>query len=282
MLTVFGSNMTPFSLVISVYQNDEPSFVVDALESVLIKQTCIPAEIVLVEDGPISSRLEHVVQDFERRFPSIIRVKSLPVNKGLGNALRVGLECTQYEIVARMDSDDICYPDRFQKQLAFLSCHHEVDIVGGQMTEFIESPENIVSRRIVPLTDEGIRSFMKSRCPFNHVTVMFRKQSVLKAGGYMDWFWNEDYYLWIRMALHGCVFANLSDDLVNCRTGFDQYARRGGIKYFNSERKLQRFMLQKRMISFLQYCFNVFSRFVIQVLMPNRIRGWFFKRFARS
>lgn len=271
-----------FSLIMSVYRNDNPSFVSDALDSVLVKQSVIPSEVVLVEDGPIPIEVESVIHDFLNRFPEIISVIKLPVNKGLGNALKVGTESASYDIIARMDSDDLCYYDRFEKQLSFMSNHPEVDICGGQMTEFIDDPQLLVGRRRVPLSNESIQAYMKARCPMNHVTVMFRKAAVERAGGYLDWFWNEDYYLWIRMLLAGCVFANLEDDLVNCRTGLDQYARRGGIKYFQSEARLQGLMLKNRIISFPRYCFNVIARFALQVIMPNNIRGWFFKKFARS
>lgn len=116
----------------------------------------------------------------------------------------------------------------------------------------------------------------------NHVTVMFRKSEVLKAGNYQDWFWNEDYYLWIRMRLAGCKFANVPEVLVNVRTGSDMYARRGGIKYFRSEKALQKYMLDNNVIGFSTYLMNVLKRFIVQVLLPNDIRGWVFRTFARQ
>ena len=123
---------------------------------------------------------------------------------------------------------------------------------------------------------------MKSRCAFNHMTVMFRKQAVLDAGNYQDWFWNEDYYLWIRMMLNGCKFANLTDVLVNVRSGRNQYARRGGMKYFRSEAGIQRLMLNNKLISWPRYAFNVFVRWCIQVAMPNWLRGFVFRTLFRK
>ena len=271
-----------FSVATSVYKNDNPEFVREALDSMLVTQSLKPAEIVLIEDGPVPSSLDDVIKEYEVKYPSIMTVIRLEKNGGLGNALNIGVQSAKYDIIARMDSDDICLPNRFEKQLAYLEAHPECDIVGGQMTEFIDSPENIVGRREVPLTNKEIYSFMKSRCALNHVTVMFRKASVLKVGNYQDWFWNEDYYLWVRMMMANCQFANIPDVAVNVRSGADQYARRGGKKYFDSEIGIKKLMLENGMISKKDYIINYIERFIIQLLLPNSIRGWVFRTFARS
>lgn len=274
--------MKLFSVITSVYKNDKSEFVRVALDSMLVHQSVKPAEIVLVQDGPVPDCLDLLLSEYETKYPEIIHVIRLDKNGGLGNALKLGVENAKYDICARMDSDDICLPDRFEKQLAYLEAHPECDIVGGQMTEFIDTPENIVGRREVPLSNEEIYEFMKSRCALNHVTVMFRKEAVLKAGNYQDWFWNEDYYLWVRMMMAGCKFANIPDVAVNVRSGADQYARRGGKKYFDSEMGIKKLMLEKGMISRKEYIINYVERFIVQLILPNSIRGWVFRTFARK
>lgn len=272
--------MNPFSVCTSVYRNDNPEFVRIALDSITTEQTLCPSEVVLVVDGPVPDALSELIKLYESS--EVFHVIWLPENKGLGNALKLGVENAKYPIIARMDSDDISAPERFEKQLMYLEDHPDCDIVGGQMTEFIDNSDNIVGRRDVPLTDEDIYQYMKSRCGLNHVTVMFRKEAVMKAGNYQDWFWNEDYYLWVRMMLAGCIFANLPDVLVNVRSGIDQYARRGGMKYFKSEEGIQRLMLKNDLISFPRYVFNVSARFAVQVLMPNWLRGFVFQKLFRK
>ena len=242
--------MVNFSVVTSVYRNDKPEFVREALDSMLVNQAVKPSEIVLVQDGPVPSTLELLLFEYEKKYSDVIHMIRLEKNGGLGNALRLGVENALYDIVARMDSDDICLPDRFEKQLRYLEQHSECDIVGGQMTEFIGEASNIVGKRVVPEDNEAIYKFMKSRCALNHVTVMFRKTTVLRVGNYQDWFWNEDYYLWIRMWLNGAVFANTGSGLVNVRVGEEMYQRRGGSKYFESEKGLQDYMLKNKMIIF--------------------------------
>ena len=201
----------------------------------------------------------------------------LEQNQGHGNARRISLQNCSNDLVALMDADDISMPDRFEKQLAVFMEHPEVDIVGGQITEFIGNPENIVGRRVVPERDADIKNFMKKRCPMNQVSVMFKKESIERAGGYKDWFCEEDYYLWIRLALINGIFANVPYDIVNVRIGDAMSARRGGVKYFKSEAKLQQYMLEKNMIGYSQYIYNVLLRFAGEVLLPNRIRTNMFK-----
>ncbi|MBQ3700902.1 MAG: glycosyltransferase [Prevotella sp.] len=274
--------MEKFSVCTSVYKNDNPSYVSVALDSMLVHQSVKPSEIIMVQDGPVPEELSNLLREYEGKYPNIIHVIRLEKNGGLGNALKLDVENAKYDICARMDSDDICLPDRFEKQLAYLEAHPECDIVGGQITEFIDSPNNIVGKREVPCVNEEIYKYMRSRCALNHPTVMFKKESVLKAGNYQDWFWNEDYYMWVRMMEQRCVFANLPDVLVNMRSGLDQYGRRGGKKYFNSEIGIKRLMLEKGMITRKEYIINYVERFIIQLLLPNSVRGWVFRTFARK
>ena len=270
-----------FSVCMSVYKNDRPEYVDIAIQSIFIKQTVKPNEIVLVVDGPISMELESLIDNYATKYSEIFTIIKLEKNQGLGNALRVAVEKVKYDWVARMDSDDIAAPDRFEKQKSFLQANLDVDIVGGQITEFIDVESNIVGLRNVPLLSADINVYIKARCPFNHMTVMFRKDKILAVGNYIDWHYNEDYFLWIRMFLAGCQFANLPETLVNVRVGKEMYQRRGGWKYFLSEAKLQKYMFDNDIIGVIRFVYNVFGRFVIQVLMPNKLRGFVFQKLFR-
>lgn len=271
-----------FSVIISVYQNDKSEFVARSLDSITVFQHRKPDEIVLVVDGPVSDNLVTLIENYKRNNSNLFNIIWLPENKGLGNALRVGVENAKYEIIARMDSDDVSAPDRFEKQIAYMEAHPDCDVVGGQITEFIDSETNIVGKREVPCKHDEILMWLKGRCPFNHMSVMMLRSRVIAVGNYLDWHYNEDYYLWIRMAEAGYRFANLPATLVNVRVGKEMYARRGGWKYFKSEKGLQNYMLGHKMISLPRYCYNVFGRFVIQVAMPNKLRGFIFQKLFRK
>lgn len=271
-----------FSVLISVYRNDTAVDFRTALESVTIMQSVKPSEVVLVIDGPVSDEINKVISDAQEGAPKLFNIIRFDHNQGLGIALQKGMEAASNDIVMRMDSDDIAVPDRFEKQIQYMDSHPDVAICGGQIEEFVDEESNIVGKRTVPCFDEEIRNYMKSRCPFNHMTVALRRSEVLKAGNYQPWFWNEDYYLWLRMMLTGCKFANLPDTLVLVRVGKDMYARRGGLKYFKSEAEIQSFMLKNHLISLPRYLFNVSARLAVQVLMPNWLRGLVFQKLFRK
>ena len=262
-----------------VYGKDNPDWFRTAVDSVL-NQTVKPDEVVLVVDGPVPELLDAVIRSYE--CDPVFRVIRLEKNMGHGEARRTGLQACSFDLVALMDADDICAPDRFAKQLKVFAENPQVTIVGSDITEFVDEPTNLVGARTVCPTDAEIKADMKKRCPMNQVTVIFRKSAADAVGGYIDWFCEEDYYLWLRLMLGGGVFANISEPLVNVRVGKEMYQRRGGIKYFKSEAKLQNWMLQKKVIGIGTYAVNIAKRLIVQVLLPNRIRGWVFQKFARK
>ena len=269
----------PFSVSMCVYGGDDPVWFAAAVDSIL-NQTVKPAQVALVVDGPVPEELDKVIKGYEA--DPIFMVVRLETNQGHGNARRASLAACTHELVALMDADDISVPDRFARQLALFGAKPELDIVGGIIHEFIDTPDNVVGVRQVPCEDAEIKDYLKIRCPMNQVTVMFRKSSVEKAGGYLDWFNEEDYYLWLRMYLAGMTFANLPDNLVNVRVGKEMYRRRGGWRYFKSEAKLQTWMRKHKIIGFGTWAVNTAKRLVVQVLLPNRLRGWVFQKFARK
>lgn len=273
-----------FSASMCVYGGDDPAFFDDAVGSI-VNQSVQASEIVLTVDGPIPQTIEGVIEKYRTLLTeSAIRfqVVYLEKNMGHGEARRICFEHCSYDLIALMDADDLSVPDRFEKQLAVFAQNPSLSIVGGNIQEFIGTPDNCVGKRIVPEKDSDIKTYMKKRCPMNQVTVMFRKADVEAVGGYMDWFCEEDYYLWLRLALAGKQFANVPENLVHVRVGEEMYQRRGGWKYFKSEAKLQGFMLKKNIIGLPRYSINVAQRLVLQVLMPNKLRGWIFQKFART
>lgn len=283
-----GTNFK-FSVSMCVYGKDNAIHFDAAINSV-IEQTVKPTEIVLVVDGPIPSLIETVIDKYIRQLRETaidFKVIRLGKNVGHGEARRKGINHCSSSFIALMDADDLSVPKRFEKQMQYFVRHPEVSVVGGYITEFItaKSPTDTAKRvgnRIVPENDWEIKRYMRKRCPMNQVTVMFRKEDVSEVGGYMDWYCEEDYYLWIRLALAGKIFGNIPENLVYVRVGAEMYQRRGGIKYFKSEVKLQKLMFYKRMIGIVRFCMNVTERFILQVAMPNKIRSLVFQKLARK
>ena len=270
---------TQFSVSINVYNGDNPIFFKEAVRS-LLQQTLIPDEIVLVVDGPINKTLNDVVSKYQKN--KIFKIIHLKKNMGHGEARRVGIENCTFDLIAIMDADDICRKNRFEKQIKVFDSNKEISVLGGNIEEFEDSIDNIVSIKEVPNSHDEIVDFAKRRCPMNQMTVMFRKSNVLDSGGYLDWHCNEDYYLWIRMIKNKFIFKNLNDILVSVRVSKDMYSRRGGIKYFLSESKLQIYMYRENMINTIILVQNIFIRFFVQLLLPNSLRRLFFINFART
>lgn len=270
-----------FSVAMCVYHKDDAQWFMQSLESITTLQTCKPSEVVIVADGPIYGALNDYVSELEKRT-DLFKVIRLPQNVGHAGARRVAFDAASNEIIAIMDADDISVPDRFEKTLEFMAKHPDVAVVGGQIEEFIGSKENIVGKREVPCRHDDILIWLKGRCPFNQVSVTMLRSPGSSVGGYMEWYCDEDYFLWIRMAEAGYKFANLPDTLVKVRVGEDMYRRRGGWKYFKSEARLQGYMLSHKIISLPRYCYNVLGRFAVQVAMPNKLRGFIFQKLFRK
>lgn len=268
-----------YSVLMSVYKNTDKNEFVECIDSLKVQDPA-PKEIVCVIDGPVAGELAEQIQEYGKD-PLFVFVP-LKQNVGLGNALKEGTAHCSCDWIARMDSDDICAPDRMAKQVAFLESHPEVDVLGSNIAEFIGSKDNVVSERKVPAEHDAICDYLKKRCPFNHMTVCIRKSALEKAGGYLHWHYNEDSYLWVRMYLTGAKFANIEENLVFARINEETFQRRGGYKYYKSERDLFKFMYKNKVIGYFDYLVAKAIRFVVQVLMPNRVRQWFFKTFARS
>ena len=273
-----------FSVAICVYDKDNVQYFKEALESI-VNQSLLPNQIVLVVDGSINDDLRNIIDDFTIKCQSIFidfDITYLKENKGHGEARKISIEKSIYELVALMDADDICRYDRFQKQIDAFKKDTNLSIVGGQIMEINHITKKEISKRIVPNHDKDIKEYIKSRCPFNQMTVMLKKDDVIKVGNYVDFYHNEDYYLWIRMYLEGYNFYNLPDILVDVRINEEFYGRRGGLKYFLSEFKLQRIMYKNGIISLYQFIFNSTVRFVLQVVLTDNIRGFIFKKLARK
>ena len=268
-----------FSATIGCYKNDSPKDFETAFLSIY-NQTVRPDEIIITVDGSIPPELDAVVTRFETEYLAVILRSEQ--NNGLGIAHSMAVSHAKYDWIAIMDADDISVPDRFEKQLAVIADHPEISVLGGQIDEFIGTPDNVVGIRNVPLEDYMIKRYLRIRCPFNHMSILLNTHMVKEAGNYQDWHYNEDYFLYCRMLEKGAVFCNLPDILCHVRVGKEMYERRGGWRYFKSEAKLQGWMYKHKIIAFPRYCINVAIRLCVQVFMPNWLRGFVFQKLFRK
>jgi glycosyltransferase involved in cell wall biosynthesis len=267
---------TPFSVILPVYHKDNPVFFEEALNS-LLKQTLRADEIIVIEDGPLSEGLNQVLEVFEKRMPELKRVK-LPENVGLSKALNIGLESASHSWVARMDSDDICFPNRFERQMTYIEEHPDLEIAGSWIQEFEDDVNRPGGLRKVPEKAEEILSYARWRCPFNHMTVFYRREVVLSVGGYDSGEDNkhgfgDDYILWAKMLVKGCKAANIPEVLVMVRTdaNFFEYRRRGWNYYRNEMVEVNR-LRKIGVINPGQYLIHAGSKFIIRMLPATLLK----------
>jgi len=227
------------SVLMPVYAKESPDSLSQCLKS-LARQTLPADEVVIVEDGPLGQALKATIAAFQSTLP-IVSVP-LPFHVGLGAALRAGLYACRGQYVARMDSDDICVPQRFQRQLNFLASNRDVDVVGCAIAEFEQDCALPHSMRLLPAAGPALRRFARSRTPMNHMTVVFRKASVVAAGNYESCDGFEDYHLWARMLALGYRLHNMDEILVYVRCGNGMQGRRGGLAYLKKEAHFQAYL----------------------------------------
>lgn len=266
-----------FSVLIPVHGKASPQHFDEALAS-LVVQVVHFNEVVVVQDGPIGAGLLAVLDQYRGRLP-LVDV-ALPVNMGVARALNAGLARCRSEWIFRFDADDFCVPERAKIQRRAIETHL-VDVVGGQIQECETDTLRPLCRRIVPYDEAGIRRFIKRRNPFNHMTVCFRRALALRLGGYPDLHLKEDYALWVKCAAAGARLMNLPDILVYARAGREMAARRGGLRYIQSELALQQFLWQHGIKSLPESLADGAMRSAV-FAMPARVRLWVFMRALRS
>ncbi len=237
-----------YSVLMSVYKNDDPRFLMTALKSIYEDQTRKPDEIVVVFDGPLTDELYDVLDTFAKDKADVVKYYPQDTNRGLGEALRIGSEHCTGEYIFRMDSDDISHPMRFEKQAAYVEAHPDVDVLGTDIAEFQHSTDEDMRVRACPVMHDDIVRMGKSRNPMNHVSVCIKRTALLACGGYETLLLLEDYYLWLRMIAAGCKLANISESLVYVRVGNGFDEKRGSKERINGWKVLQKYMRAHKLI----------------------------------
>lgn len=263
-----------FSCLLSVYYNESPLFLEQCLFSIWDQQSLKPAQIVLVKDGVLTESLDVLISRWQEKLPDILLVICLSVNLGLARALNIGLRSCTYDLVARMDTDDIAKHDRFLKQLSFMIAHPDI-VACSSVVEELDNQGNILSYRYLPLTHSKIVKFAKYRCPLSHPAVIFRKPIVLSVGGYPEFRKGQDYALWSLLIVSGYKLANLPDALVKIRIGADNFRKRGWIA-FRSDAKVYYFLRTINFINNFELFFLLLSRFFLSII-PSPLKKLCYK-----
>ncbi len=272
------NNSKAYSVLMSVYAKEKAEFLIESIDS-LLAQTCKPSEIVIVWDGPLTPELTAVLETYQKEFSAMFRFVKLKENVGLGKALHKGVIACREEIIARMDSDDISLPNRMELELEMME-KHQADIVSGTLTEFRTGSDEDGPRRSLPEYPEDILRFAKRRNPFNHPCVMYKKESVLKAGNYQHFTGFEDYALWANMLKQGMKGYNIQTPILRMRTDQMQ-KRRGGIQYAIHMMHFRYHLYKIGFSSLSDFLISV-SGHIFVSLLPSSLRTAFYKKVLRK
>lgn len=265
----------------SVYYKEKPEYLSLSIESML-NQTVKPDEFIIVKDGPLTTELDEVINNFVTAYPKTFNIIVNETNLGLGPALAKGIENSKNELIARMDSDDYVVSTRCERQLEKFREDPKLEMVGSYEAEFVDDIDNVISIHRVPSENDEIERFMHRRCSVLHPTVMYKKSAVLKSGNYQSVLLYEDYDLFARMVLEYHIKSyNIPEPLYYIRTSEDFFKRRGGIKYAKTVLKFKWGQYRKGYMSLMDFCISGLGQAFVCVL-PNSLRKIFYMKFLRK
>ena len=249
-----------FSVLMAVYNKENPNYLDEALNSIWDEQTLKPNEIILVEDGKLTTALDATIKRWKKKLGNILVVVKLEENVGFAKALNAGLEYCKYELVARMDTDDISLPSRFEEQIKFMEKNNQITVCGSYIQEFNES---FTKQVILPVNQEYIKKFVKLRSPICHPSSVFRKKDILKVGKYPELRLGQDYALWSVLLARGYNITNIPHVLLRLRTSSDFFKRRGwdSFKYEVAVIKIQ---YEEGLINIFEVIKAVSLRFILR------------------
>lgn len=263
----------------SVYSKDNTQWLVESINCML-NQTVKCDEFIIVEDGPLTIELNEIINTYKNALPLIFNIIKLDENRGLGPALKLGVEKCRNEWIARMDADDYSPPDRIEKQFAILKKYPDLGIIGSNAIEFCDNISNTVARVVLPETNDEIISFSKKRCPYRHSGIIYRKSDIIRAGNYQECYLCEDYDLYARMEQVGVKGYNLQEFLLYVRVNSDFYARRGGVKYLQSILKFKKRLYKCNFYTLNEYFVTSIAHIIV-CLIPNTLRKYVYKKLLR-
>ncbi len=269
------------SVVMPVYHGDDPEHFDQAIKSVS-EQTLKANEILIVKDGPLTKELDQVLDKWLEKDPTL-RTLGFNINQGLSAALNAGIDAACFSWIARMDADDICVKSRLETQWKYINDHPDLAILGSWIREFDENMQAEVGLRKLPETHDEILKYAKWRCPFNHMTVMYKTEIIKALGKYNNYgAVGDDYELWARFLVNGYRSANIQDVLVNARTGNDFFGnRRRGIKYLRNELREITDLKKLGLINWFQWTIHAIIKSFVR-LSPSWLVKWVYKGLRNS
>lgn len=240
------------------------------------QQRSVFSTVYLAIDGSLSGSDLELIKSFHFENISLVVSfdgKQLGLTKRLNQLIDVALQQENFEYFARMDADDIAIEYRFLAQMSFFQDNPDVSVVGTSVIE-VDSQGNKLFAKLMDIDHTTLNNKIIRKCPFNHPTVMFRREVFSKGYRYDENFLtSQDYKLWVDLAAAGYRFGNLAQPLLRFTVDDDFYSRRGWRKACGELRgKIYGMILLKR--------YNLFDWFFVMALFLTRISPKFIKKIA--
>jgi len=269
------------SVLMSVYRSEKPQYLDRALQSVWDDQVRKPDEIILVQDGPLGEELLRVIEKWQTKLSNVLVIIRNEVNIGLTKSLNKGIRVAKCEYIARMDSDDISLPNRFEMQEKFLDENPSVYVVGGAIQEFNDEDGIIGERHFPKDTAEAIHYIHKAS-PFAHPAVMIRKALFDEGVMYNDAYrTTQDLALWFDVLKTKHQVANLDDFVLKFRRDSNVYQRRKNKEDSRLEMKIHLkgikelfgFSPIKSLYPIARFTMRLLPNSMINFIYNSRLRG---------
>jgi glycosyltransferase involved in cell wall biosynthesis len=258
------------SVVMPVYRPD-PEFFAEAIDSVLA-QTLQDLELVIVEDPSDRTGREVVEQRRDPRIRYILNEQ----RTGLARQHNRAVAEARGRFIARFDADDICEPDRLEKQVACLEAHPEISVVASQL-RIIDDTGSIIGQRHYPLAHDDIVRAMRRYNPISGSNAMFRSDVPSEVGGWREGVDRpaQDYEWYSRVAARGFRFAILPDYLIRYRRHGSQIKQKKlrGTILTTLEVKRRYWLRSMDPVSLMQ-----FSCEALMLILPGALVLWLFKK----
>jgi len=244
------------SVLMSIYHKEKVSYFQECMISIYDNQTIKPDEIILVKDGQLTKELDIIIKVWKEKLEKILKIVPLEQNVGLAKALNEGLKYCTCEYIARMDTDDISLPDRFQVQLEFMTSN-DIDMCSSNAI-LIDSDSNTIGQKIIS-SEVSHQSLLKT-CDIIHPATMFKSDFFKQYGVYNPEFKkSQDYELWLRASNNGAKLKNIDKKLIKFRTSDDLIVRRKNEQKYNM-------MIKKEHLSGLKYYISILPNILILIL----------------
>ena len=272
-------------VLMCIHFNDNNFLFKKSLDS-LIDQTFKSFELLLISDGKLNQTQEKIIIEYKELFYKRGVDFTLIRNKfclGHGRARNIGIRNMKSEIIVINDSDDLSHPNRLEETSKVFRLFDHISIFTTAVIEKDIINNKIFGIKSIPISHEEVLNSLTSKCPINQQSVAVKKSDLLEKGSYITWFNNEDYFLWIRMLTEYpyAIVKTSCKPLVTANRDNKSSKRRGGLKYFFSETAIQCYLYSIGSKSLFDLIKSITLRFIIQVLLPNKIRTYVYLAYRK-